>query len=291
MSIRPTDAASERVRPVRRPAGAGWRTALVSDHGWGMRVYGAAALTLGLFGLIWGDFTVGFHPVPEATPGRALLAYACAVLFILSALGLQQGRTRTLAGGVVGLLYLAFALCWSRRVVAAPLMIGTWLGTAEQLLLAVGALAVAAQAGPAGRTTARVCRLAFGACEIVFGLAHFLSLPETIAMTPAWAPLGQTFWALATGAAHMVAGLALIMAFFPVVTTRLMATMFAVFGALVWLPALLDDPGSRFAWAGNAINLALVGAALAIGDLLGRARPALVSQAAAPNDHDASADP
>jgi len=261
MSTTPADA-----KPLDRPR-ALFGELLTRDQCAGLVVFGAAALALGVLGLITGDFTAGFHPVPETTPARTPLAYAGAGLFCLAGLGLWRGRTRRPAAWILGLLYLAFALCWARRVLAFPLLIGTWLGTAEQLLLAVGAMA-AAGAGRDWRTLARLGQYAFGACEIIFGLAHFMSLPETIAMTPAWLPLGQRFWALATGAAHLAAGAALLIGFLPVITTRLMALMFAVFGALVWLPVLWDDPTSRFAWGGNAINLALIGAALTIGDRL-----------------------
>ena len=87
-------------------------------------------------------------------------------------------------------------------------------------------------------------------------------------MTPAWLPPGPTFWAVATGVVHLAGGAALIIGFRPVATTRLLAAMFAIFGILVWLPRLVAEPTAAVPWAGNAINLALTGAVLALGDLL-----------------------
>ena len=42
--------------------------------------------------------------------------------------------------------------------------------------------------------------------------------------------------------------------------------MIIIFGALVWAPSLFADPRVHFVWAGNAINLALIGAAWAVAD-------------------------
>ena len=51
---------------------------------------------------------------------------------------------------------------------------------------------------------------------------------------------------------------------------RLLAAMLAVFGLLVWLPALAAHPQAHLTWAGNAVNLASVGAAWIVAELLGR---------------------
>lgn len=236
----------------------------------GARIAGAAALALGAIGLIRGDFTIVWHPVSEALYWRTELAYATAFLFILAGLGSQHRRTVIPAGLVLCALYLFLSLGWLNRVFALPGVIGTWLGFSEQIALAIGAAAISLQAvGHSPRATT-ACRVAFGACQLVFGLAHFLSLPETVAMTPAWLPPGRTFWALATGAAHFAGGVALITGFRPVAAARALAAMFAMFGLLVWLPRLVAEPSAAVPWAGNAINLALVGAVLALGDLLAR---------------------
>lgn len=237
---------------------------------WGTRIAGAAALALGAIGLIRGDFTIVWHPVSETLHWRTELAYAAAILFILAGVGSQHRRTAIPAGLVLCALYLLLSLGWLNRVFALPGVIGTWLGFSEQIALAIGAAAIALQASGHSQKAVTACRVAFGACQLVFGLAHFLSLPETVAMTPAWLPPGRTFWALATGAAHFAGGVALIAGLRPVAATRALAAMFAMFGLLVWLPRLVAEPSAAVPWAGNAINLALVGAVLALGDLLAR---------------------
>jgi hypothetical protein len=237
---------------------------------WGTRIAGAAALALGAIGLVRGDFTIVWHPVSEALLWRTGFAYATAILFVLAGLGCQHRRTMIPAGLTLCALYLLLSLGWLNRVLALPGVIGTWLGFSEQIALATGGAAIALQALPHKPRAAGACRVAFGICQLVFGLGHFLSLPETVAMTPAWLPPGQTFWALATGVAHFAGGVALIIGFRPVATTRALAAMFALFGLLVWLPLLAAEPSAAVPWAGNAINLALIGAVIAIGDLLAR---------------------
>lgn len=256
---------TDEMRTATTASRTGWSRQL-----WGTRIAGAAALALGAIGLLRGDFTIVWHPVSDALYWRTELAYAAAILFVLAGVGSQHRRTIIPAGMVLCALYLLLSLGWLSRVFALPGVIGTWLGFSEQIALAIGAAAIALQTPGYSRKAATACRVAFGACQLVFGLAHFLSLPETVAMTPAWLPPGRTFWALATGAAHFAGGVALIAGFRPVATTRALAAMFAMFGLLVWLPRLVAEPSAAVPWAGNAINLALVGAVLALGDLLAR---------------------
>lgn len=253
----------------RRAAGGASKSAW-SRQPWGRRVSGAAALALGAIGLVRGDFTPVWHPVPETLPGRTELAYAAAILFVLTGLGVQWRRAAIPAGVVLSALYLLLSVGWLRRVFALPGVIGTWLGFSEQVALAIGAGAIALHALDRSPKAATALRVAFGTCQLVFGLGHFLSLPETVAMTPAWLPPGATFWALATGAVHFAGGAALIIEFKAVATTRLLAAMFATFGLLVWVPRFVAEPFTEVPWAGNAINLALIGAVLALGDLLAR---------------------
>ena len=114
--------------------------------------------------------------------------------------------------------------------------------------------------------TAQIGRFLFAICVVVFGLAHFFALSETTSMVPKWIPPGQRFWALATGVAHLLAGVAILTGILAVLASRLFTAMLITFGALVWAPSLFADPHAHFAWAGNAMNLALAGAAWVVAD-------------------------
>jgi uncharacterized membrane protein YphA (DoxX/SURF4 family) len=237
-----------------------------------MPVYGAAAIALGLIGLVWGDFASVWQPVPPEFPARRILACVVASLFLASGIALQWRRTARASLPVLALLHFFPALFWLRRVIVLPHIIGTWLGFAEQFALVVAAIVAFASLSPRpGAWRAEILRagrILFGACAVIFGLAHFLSLPETIRMVPGWLPPGQQFWALATGVFHLLAGLAIVTGIQAVLASRLLTAMILGFGALVWAPTLIAAPGSHLAWCGNAINLAVAGAAWIVADVI-----------------------
>lgn len=249
----------------------------------GRRVYGLAALWLGLVGLGWGDFAAVWQPVPEGLPGRTGLAYATAVLLLAAGAAMQWRRTARQAALGLAALATVFALLWARRIFTHPGIFGVWSGTAEQLAIALGGAAAYAALTPeqdARRTRiALACRLGFGACLIIFGMAHFLYVKETAALVPRWLPPSPEFWAYATGACHVAAGLALLCGVQALLAARLATAMFVGFGLLVWLPQAAATPGQHMAWAGNGVNLALVGAVWAVADMIARTRAPASTQA------------
>lgn len=234
----------------------------------GRRVLGIAAIALGLIGFAFGDFAAVWQPAPE-TPYDKTLAYATAAIEVAAGVGLQWRRSASWAGLALGALVLAFAALWVRRVVAAPQLFATWLGVAEQLAIALGALVAFSGRNVLGR----FAQTGFGICLLAFGAAHVIYMKETAAMVPAWLPPAQDTWAYITGACDIAAGLALISGLQAWLAAYLVTAMFAVFGALVWAPLLADKSGDHMTWAGNAINLALIGAAWVVADAAaGRAR-------------------
>jgi uncharacterized membrane protein YphA (DoxX/SURF4 family) len=241
----------------------------------GARIYGIAAIALGLVGLFWGDFAAVWQPVPPDWPARTALACIWAALFVAGGIMLQNRRTAAIGALLVAALFIPFFLLWAKRVMGFPQIFGTWSGLAEQLTLILGGIAawltsVGTAHEPEERRLARTVRLLFGLCLLAFGAAHILYVKETAAMVPAWLPPGTRFWACATGACHILAGLALLSGFRALLAARLLVAMFAGFGLLVWLPQLFTSPHEHMAWAGNAINLVLIGAAWAVADLIGR---------------------
>jgi len=82
-------------------------------------------------------------------------------------------------------------------------------------------------------------------------------------MVPAWLPPGQTFWAYATAAGHIAAGIAILSGIYARTAAMLLAAMFVVF-AILHAPRIVMDPHTHFNWAENATNFALIGSAWAI---------------------------
>jgi uncharacterized membrane protein YphA (DoxX/SURF4 family) len=234
-------------------------------HGAGPRLLGIALVAAGVMNLWRGDFTPIFHPMPDSLPARTLSAALSSTVLLGAGIALASGRMWHVGAGLLAAVLVFLSLGWMVRVAMFPAMIGTWLGLAEQLALATGAVAVFAQSRTAPAFLPSACRIVFGLCQIVFALAHFLALPETIGMTPSYLPPGPRFWALATGGLHLAGGVLLLSAIRTVLVTRCLAAMFAVFGLMVWLPMLIERPTAANL-AGNLINLALIGAVLSVGE-------------------------
>ncbi len=234
-----------------------------------LRIYGLAAVAFGLVGLVWGDFAAVWQPVPKTVPGRTALAYAVATALLLAGLGIQWRRSAAAAALILAILYsLGVILLHVPSVIAQPTVFVAWSGTAEQLALVAGGMVAyafcAEPATPAADRLARIGRLLFGVCLIVFGLAHLFYLKPTADFVPAWLPPGQVFWAYATAAGHFAAGAAILSGIAARIASMLLTAMFVCFGILVHAPTLFNDPHTHFNWAANAMNFALIASAWAI---------------------------
>ena len=241
----------------------------------GWRVFGLGLMAMAIVGLAWGDFDPG-QPVPKAFPERAVLAYVADVFMLVAGAGVLWRRTAAWGAGALGAYYtlIVVILLDGPGVLAHPGVYGVWSNTAEQLAIAAGALIVWAQSASidpvlAARLT-RVGQLAFGVCAVLFGGAHFFYLSLTVPLVPKWLPPSQTFWAYATGIAHIAAGVAILTGVRARLAAILLTVMYASFTPLVHMPTLFADPHSHFNWTENALNLALIGAAWVVADSLGR---------------------
>lgn len=250
---------------MQTPTGIGWR------------VYGLGIVALGLVCLAFGDFHPG-QPVPRDFPGRTGLAYAAAG-FMLAAGAAMQWRPAVAwaAGALASYFGLIVVVLMNGRVwLAHYAEFLPYESLAIQLAIAAGALVVYARSASmsADRSDRLVgaARIAFGICALVFGAAHFVYLDLTAPLVPKWLPPGQTFWAYATGVAHIAAGVAILTGIQARLAAILLTVMFAAFTPLVHLPMLIATPSSHWIWNENAVNIALVGAAWVVADSLsGRA--------------------
>lgn len=235
----------------------------------GVYVYAASAVVLGLVGLVWRDFAAVWQPVPTEVPGRVALAVLTAIVFIASGVGLLWRRSARASAATLALLYFVFAMLWLPRVISYPRILGTWNGVFEQLALVAAALTyVAALAEPNERAMRlrRVARVLFGVCLLSFGATHFDALKETADLVPQWLPPSRRFWAAATGIFHIAAGLAILFDVRAMLASRLFTAMLITFGVLVWAPRLVANLHVHQVWAGNAVNLTLIGAAWLMAD-------------------------
>src|SRR5215471_11358859 len=93
----------------------------------GHAVFAATMIGLGVLGLIKGDFTVVWQPVPKGVPAREVLVYLCAAVSLASGIGLLFRRTAGLAARVLLAFLILWFLLWRvRALFIASLVEGTW---------------------------------------------------------------------------------------------------------------------------------------------------------------------
>jgi uncharacterized membrane protein YphA (DoxX/SURF4 family) len=245
----------------------------------GWRIYGLGTGALGIVCLAWGDFDLG-QPVPKGLPDRTALAYIAAGFMVVAGAALEWRRTAAWGGAALAAYYaLIVVILMNGRVILAHYAeFGSYSGAAEQLAIAAGGLIVYAGSARMGAVRAawltRLGQLAFGACALLFGAAHFFYMNLTAPLVPRWLPPTQEFWAYATGVGHIAAGVAILTGVQARLAAILLTVMYASFTLLVHTPMLLADSASRMNWSESALNLALIGAAWVVADSLARPRAA-----------------
>jgi uncharacterized membrane protein YphA (DoxX/SURF4 family) len=235
-----------------------------------------AMLGLGLLGFVSGDFALNWQPVPAWVPGRTLLAYLTAALFVALGAGLLVERYKHSFAIASAVAFLVWAvLLHGPGVAANPLSILPWLGFTERLEVAAGALMLAATQVPGTLFAQRamlVGRIAFGACLPIFGLSHWAYAQFTADMIPAFIP-AHLFFAYLTGAGHIAAGIALLTNVFVRIASILFATMVSGFVLLLHLPRVIADPGNRTEWTMLVIAMTISAAAWCVAGSVARKDP------------------
>ena len=131
--------------------------------------------------------------------------------------------------------------------------------------MTAGALALFASgvSGNARPTLLLVARVLAGASAMVFGFAHFNYIDFTASMVPGWIPF-KTFWAWATGAGHLAAGLALVSGVRARLAAGCEAAMMGSFVVLLHLPRVVAAPDQHVEWIMLGVSTMLTGAALLV---------------------------
>ena len=242
----------------------------------GVSVYAAGSIAAGILDLIWGDFEAAHQPIQafgDYIPGREILAYIAAIWLIAGGAAILWRRTAQVGALALAAIYFIFAAFWLPRFYTAPhflgfrisLLLGLIGGVCQQLILVAAAVIV--YASLAKRDSAWLSRVpllvrwTLGLSSIKFGSGHLTDLQVVAANVPKWMPLGGNFWAILTGIAFMLAGMAILSGILDVLAARLLGLMLLIFSVLVLAPGPLAHPHDHVAWGSNAYNLAAVGAA------------------------------
>jgi len=238
-----------------------------NEFGW--RVFGLGIIALSIVGFVWGDL------VPKWFPERQMLGTAAAIFMLVTGLGIEWRRTTVWAAAALAVYYGLIVLLLENglAILKNYAAYGTYFGVAEPLAIASGALIIYAatadmDAARAARLT-RFAQLAFGACAVFFGGAHFVYMSATAPLIPKWLPPSQEFWGYATGVFHILGGLAILSGIQARLAAILLTVMYAAFIPLVFVPVLMAEP-SAFRWTELATTIVLVGVTWVIADSLAR---------------------
>ena len=232
----------------------------------GWHVWALGVVLIGLVSLTMGSFDPG-QPVSKAVPGRTVLAYIADIFLVIAGAAVQWSPFRCHGAAAITIYYAAVVVVLLNGpvVLSHPTVFGSYSNTAEQLALAAAGLLVYASSATIepdrAALLARTGQVTFGICALLFGGAHFVYMNLTAPLVPKWLPLSPIFWADATGAAQIAAGLAIITGVQARLASVLLTVMYAAFTPLVHLPLLLGAPRMPFYWTENALNIALAGAA------------------------------
>src|SRR5262249_954283 len=101
----------------------------------GHPVFAATMIGLGILGLIKGQFTPIWTGVPKDMPAREVLAYLCALISLVSGIGLLWHRAAAVASRVLLTSFLVWLLLFrASRIFLAPTATVTWWACGESVV-------------------------------------------------------------------------------------------------------------------------------------------------------------
>ena len=241
----------------------------------GIYAYGLGAIALGVTGLVWGDFATTWQRVGENVHYHHALASLAAFCELFGGVAILWRRTAGTGAAMLTILYSIFTLLWVPPIIATPQVYDGWGNFFEELSLVIAGAVVYAWSAPSDSVwasrRAQISRV-YGICVISYGLDHLFYIKGAATWVPRWIPPGQVFWIIATAICFLLAAFAILSGIQMGLASRLLTAMIVSFEALVWAPKLFATPHAHFMWAGNAVCVALVGAAWVVSDALSEPR-------------------
>jgi len=228
-------------------------------------LFGASTVLFGIIGLMWHDADTWQTPYRILSlPLGTLIGDCLMIVLIAGGIGMLLPPTVRASSIVLIVAYGLYSLAAIPGIIDAPKTYVSYVGFFEGFAMTCGAIALlAATEAVSARsaTIARVARLGLGLCAVSFTLAQIFYLKFTASLVPTWISPGQMFWAIFTTIAFALAAIAMLVDLQARLAMRLMTLMLALFGVLVWIPAVIAQPGAHGNWSEFALNFQITGAA------------------------------
>jgi uncharacterized membrane protein len=241
----------------------------------GRAFFALTLIGIGTLGLINGDFTALWDPVPKDFPARDALVYLCALISIACGIGLLWRRTAVLAARVLLVYSLLWLLLLRVPSVLFSFAIDSWWSACKTAVMTAGAWVIYVWFAAdwdkqrlgfvTGDDGLRIARILYGLALIPFGIAHFLYLKQTAVLVPGWLP-SPVFWAYFTGGAYIAAGVAIVIGTLAWLAALLAALETGLITLLVWVPMAVAGQPSAFQWGEIVVSVALTAAAWVVAD-------------------------
>src|SRR5499427_1848903 len=235
-------------------------------------VFAAIMFAIGIVGLIKGNFTPVWDPLPQNS--RAL-AYLCSFLSLATGIGLLWQRTAAAAARVLfASLLLWLLLLRMPNIILSPTFGVFWPGfeTAE---MAAGSWVLYTWFATdwdrqhldfvTEKKGLRIARVLYGLALIFFGFAHFYDLKDTVSLVPGWLPW-HVAWAYFTGGAFVAAGVAVLIDVYARLAAALSSFQMGMFTLLVWLPIVAAGSKDAFQWSETFVSAALAAGGWVVAD-------------------------
>jgi uncharacterized membrane protein len=252
--------------------------------------FAAALAGLGVLGLIYGNSSEIWEPLPKSLPGRPVVVCSCSLILLAGGLGLVLRPFAVQACRVL----LALLLLWLVLLKLPPLLLAPkvavgWESFAETAILSAGGWCLfAAHAGPwerrhlaaaVGASGIRAARALLIAALPMIGVSHFVYHGLTASLVPKW--LGFSLgWTYLTGAASLAAAAGMLFGVVARLAASLEAAMLWAFTLLVWVPRIASSPHTQENWSELCISAAIAGGAWLVAETY-RGVPWLASGTAA----------
>jgi len=240
----------------------------------GHAVFALTMISLGILGLIKRNFVALWQPVPKSVPGRELLIFLCAVIPLLSGIGLLWQRTAVAAARVLFIYLLLWLVVLRVPLIFISPTVDIWWASCQTAVMTAAAWVLyACFAGDrdrqylgfvTGDNGVHIARKLYGLALIPFGLAHFIYLKVTADLVPGWLPAHMA-WAYFTGYTFIAAGTAIVIGVWARLAAVLSVLQIGLFTLLVWVPIVARGANAS-QWAEFVVSWALTAGGWVVAD-------------------------